>query len=381
MLRTVPPLACKNTSHSTWVHMAPPAASQVGPTLITFKEFTINYIYELPACGSASTANRDSIPICRDGSKGVLEHLKYADSHEWVDVDGTSGKIGITDHAQDHLGDVVYVELPEVGATVSKGKNFGVVESVKATSDVYSPVSGEVIEVNTELSHSPGLSSADLADNPAAFETRSSEVSWSHLLDDENRSNPKRYASEISAREESACIFLAQEDSPSSKVNPASRNFEPNPPPEGLSLCYRDPHDAPPNNPFLLLGDVIPQLRSKRSPPPGFCAANPSEIQEMPDREKCGSTAFDTFSGIVNRTSKSMQRSEVLYELGDELLAKNVLKESTLDFEEPIDEMNHSHALDRTQPCSSPAASHRATTGEEEDSPENRENGVEATSA
>ncbi|KAK8967757.1 hypothetical protein KSP40_PGU012834 [Platanthera guangdongensis] len=191
-------------------------------------------------------------------------------------------------------------------------------------------------------------SSADLADNPAAFEARSSEVSWSHLLDDgkietsENRSNPKRYASEISAREESARIFLAQKDSPSSKVNPASRNFEPNPPPEGLSLCYRDPHgrvqgpfsesdligwfeagyfgidlevrpsDAPPNNPFLLLGDVIPQLRSKLSPPPGFCAANPSEIQDIPDREKCGSSAFDTFSGIVHRPSKSMQRSEVL---------------------------------------------------------------------
>ncbi|KAK8953909.1 hypothetical protein KSP39_PZI002950 [Platanthera zijinensis] len=185
-------------------------------------------------------------------------------------------------------------------------------------------------------------SSADLEDNPAAFEARSSEVSWSHLFDDENRSNPKRHASKISAREESARIFLAQEDSPSSKVNSASRNFEPNPPPEGLSLCYRDPHgrvqgpfsesdligwfeagyfgidlevrpsDAPPNTPFLLLGDVIPQLRSKFRPPPGFCAANPSEIQDMPDREKSGSTAFDTFSGIVHRPSKSMQRSEVL---------------------------------------------------------------------
>ena len=58
---------------------------------------------------------------------------------------------------QDHLGDVVYVELPEVGATVTKGKNFGAVESVKATSDIYSPVSGEVIEVNSELNDSPGL--------------------------------------------------------------------------------------------------------------------------------------------------------------------------------------------------------------------------------
>ncbi|KAK8960901.1 hypothetical protein KSP40_PGU011446 [Platanthera guangdongensis] len=105
-------------------------------------------------------------------------------------------------------GDVVYVELPEVGATVSKGKNFGAVESVKATSDVYSPMSGEVIE--------------------------------------------------------------------------------------GFMKIYCTPE------------------RSPWSGPPGFCAANPSEFQEMPDREKCGSTAFDTFSGIVHRTSKSMQRSEEL---------------------------------------------------------------------
>ncbi|KAK8948721.1 hypothetical protein KSP39_PZI005378 [Platanthera zijinensis] len=103
-------------------------------------------------------ASGRSIPLVSFLPSNFLNvHLKYADSHEWVDVDGTSAKIGITDHAQDHLGDVVYVELPEVGATVSKGKNFGAVESVKATSDVYSPVSGEVIEVNTELSHSPGL--------------------------------------------------------------------------------------------------------------------------------------------------------------------------------------------------------------------------------
>ncbi|KAL0925446.1 hypothetical protein M5K25_003778 [Dendrobium thyrsiflorum] len=97
------------------------------------------------------------ISVSRRGFASVIEHLKYADSHEWADVDGTYAKIGITDHAQDHLGDVVYVELPEVGATVSKGKNFGAVESVKATSDVYSPVSGEVIEVNTKLNESPGL--------------------------------------------------------------------------------------------------------------------------------------------------------------------------------------------------------------------------------
>jgi glycine cleavage system H protein len=86
-----------------------------------------------------------------------LNNLKYADSHEWVKVDGNSATIGITDHAQDHLGDVVYVELPEVGAAVTQGDGFGAVESVKATSDINSPVSGKVVEINEELSNSPAL--------------------------------------------------------------------------------------------------------------------------------------------------------------------------------------------------------------------------------
>ncbi|KDO77366.1 hypothetical protein CISIN_1g044104mg, partial [Citrus sinensis] len=86
-----------------------------------------------------------------------IKDLKYADSHEWVKVDGNSATIGITDHAQDHLGDVVYVELPEVGVTVKQDASFGAVESVKATSDVNSPVSGKVVEVNEELSSSPAL--------------------------------------------------------------------------------------------------------------------------------------------------------------------------------------------------------------------------------
>ncbi|XP_060175703.1 glycine cleavage system H protein 2, mitochondrial-like [Lycium barbarum] len=87
----------------------------------------------------------------------VVKDLKYADSHEWVKVDGSSAAIGITDHAQDHLGDVVYVELPEVGASVTQSGGFGAVESVKATSDINSPVSGKVVEVNEKLKDSPEL--------------------------------------------------------------------------------------------------------------------------------------------------------------------------------------------------------------------------------
>ena len=86
-----------------------------------------------------------------------MKDLKYADTHEWVKVEGNSATFGITDHAQDHLGDVVYVELPEVGASITQGNAFGAVESVKATSDVNSPLSGKVVEVNEELNNSPGL--------------------------------------------------------------------------------------------------------------------------------------------------------------------------------------------------------------------------------
>lgn len=84
--------------------------------------------------------------------------LKYLSSHEWVRVeaDGTA-TIGITDHAQDLLGDVVFVELPEVGAELNAGEEAGVVESVKAASDIFSPVSGEVIAINETLEESPDL--------------------------------------------------------------------------------------------------------------------------------------------------------------------------------------------------------------------------------
>ncbi|XP_024994971.1 glycine cleavage system H protein 2, mitochondrial-like [Cynara cardunculus var. scolymus] len=83
--------------------------------------------------------------------------LKYADSHEWVKLKGNSAIIGITDHGQDHLGDVVSVELPEVGDTITQGSSFGAVKSVMATSVINSPVSGKVIGVNKDLTTSPGL--------------------------------------------------------------------------------------------------------------------------------------------------------------------------------------------------------------------------------
>jgi len=83
------------------------------------------------------------------------DDLKYTATHEWVKVDGELATVGITDHAQSELGDIVYVELPEPGATIRKGDVFGTIESIKTVSDLCAPVSGEVVEVNDELPETP----------------------------------------------------------------------------------------------------------------------------------------------------------------------------------------------------------------------------------
>jgi len=81
--------------------------------------------------------------------------LKYTKEHEWIRVDGNTGAIGITDFAQQQLGDVVYVELPEVGSTITAGQVFGTIESVKAVSELFAPVTGEVVETNSSLKDRP----------------------------------------------------------------------------------------------------------------------------------------------------------------------------------------------------------------------------------
>jgi glycine cleavage system H protein len=83
------------------------------------------------------------------------ENFRYTKEHEWVLVEGDSATIGITDHAQHELGDIVYVDLPKAGAHLERGKSLGSVESVKAVSDVYAPVSGEVTEINATLADAP----------------------------------------------------------------------------------------------------------------------------------------------------------------------------------------------------------------------------------
>ncbi len=84
-----------------------------------------------------------------------MAERKYSEDHEWVEVDGESGVIGISDYAQEQLGDVVFVELPEIGKVFDQRDEAAVVESVKAAAEVYTPVSGEVIEVNEELNNDP----------------------------------------------------------------------------------------------------------------------------------------------------------------------------------------------------------------------------------
>ncbi|MDO8330329.1 MAG: glycine cleavage system protein GcvH [Fluviicoccus sp.] len=103
--------------------------------------------------------------------------LKYASSHEWARLDGDVVTVGITDHAQEALGDLVYVELPEVGDTVSAGDEAGVVESVKAASDIYAPVSGEVIAVNDALGDTPEIINTDPYNEGWIYKIRISDVS------------------------------------------------------------------------------------------------------------------------------------------------------------------------------------------------------------
>ena len=87
--------------------------------------------------------------------------FKYTKDHEWMDLSGDRARVGITDYAQQQLGDVVYVELPDVGASLKAGQSFGTIESVKAVSEIYAPASGEVVEVNAALKSKPEVVNQD----------------------------------------------------------------------------------------------------------------------------------------------------------------------------------------------------------------------------
>lgn len=91
----------------------------------------------------------------------ILDELLYSESHEWVKVDGNIAIIGVSDFAQEEMGDITYVDVPAEGDSVTKGEDFGALESVKASSELYSPVSGEVVAVNEELEDKPELINED----------------------------------------------------------------------------------------------------------------------------------------------------------------------------------------------------------------------------
>jgi glycine cleavage system H protein len=112
---------------------------------------------------------------------------KYTEDHEWLDIAGDTATVGITHHAQDALGDVVFVDLPEVGKTYTQKDTAGVVESVKAAADVYMPVSGTVTEVNEALRADPSLANSDPLGTGWFFKVKLSDVSQIAALMDETR--------------------------------------------------------------------------------------------------------------------------------------------------------------------------------------------------
>ena len=111
--------------------------------------------------------------------------IKYTEDHEWLKIDGDIATVGITVHAQDALGDVVFVDLPEVGAMFAQKETAGVVESVKAAADVYMPVGGEVTEVNETLRADPSLANSDPLGSGWFFKVKMSDVSQLDALMDE----------------------------------------------------------------------------------------------------------------------------------------------------------------------------------------------------
>lgn len=109
----------------------------------------------------------------------------FTDEHEWIDVSGDIATVGITDYAQEQLGDIVFVELPEEGKSFTKGDDAAVVESVKAASDIYAPASGEVVEVNGALEDEPALVNSDAEDEGWFFKLRLTDPSELDALMDE----------------------------------------------------------------------------------------------------------------------------------------------------------------------------------------------------
>lgn len=122
--------------------------------------------------------------------------MKFTESHEWVEVEGDIGTVGVTDHAQNELGDIVYVELPTLGKTIPAGQEAAVLESTKAAADVYTPVTGEIVEVNDQLTDTPELVNGSAQGNGWLFKIKLSAKDELDKLMDE-----AAYAQFIGAKE------------------------------------------------------------------------------------------------------------------------------------------------------------------------------------
>ena len=132
--------------------------------------------------------------MSEDLESGIPEELRYSEQHEWVSLDDDTGTIGITEYAQAELGDIVFVELPEVGERIEKGQAFGSVEAVKAVEDLYCPVAGEVVEVNDTLEEGADQVNGDpygsgwmiklRIDNPADADGLLSAADYASLIED-----------------------------------------------------------------------------------------------------------------------------------------------------------------------------------------------------
>lgn len=132
--------------------------------------------------------------MSEDLESGIPEELRYSEQHEWVSLDDDAGTIGITDYAQTELGDIVFVELPEVGERFEKGQAFGSVEAVKAVEDLYCPIAGEVVEVNDTLEEGADQVNGDpygsgwmiklRIDNPADADGLLSAADYASLIED-----------------------------------------------------------------------------------------------------------------------------------------------------------------------------------------------------
>jgi glycine cleavage system H protein len=122
----------------------------------------------------------------------VPDNLHYAETHEWIKVDGDTATVGITDHAQNELTDIVYVDPPKIGTSVTAGQAAAVVESVKAASDIYSPVDGEITGVNEELSSNPSLVNTSPYESGWLFKIRLANPSQAEAL-----KSPEDYRAQI----------------------------------------------------------------------------------------------------------------------------------------------------------------------------------------